>query len=66
MPQTNIVYFRCTKAGLGMAALAERLKARGVRIGPTGPDTARAVTHLDVDDEDIGRAIAALREALAE
>jgi threonine aldolase len=66
MPQTNIVYFRCTKAGLGMAALAERLKARGVRIGPTGPDTARAVTHLDVDDEDIGRAIAALHEALAE
>jgi threonine aldolase len=49
-----------------MAALAERLKARGVRIGPTGPDTARAVTHLDVDDEDIGRAIAALHEALAE
>jgi threonine aldolase len=63
-PQTNIVFFRCTHPHVTMAQLAEALKGRGVLIGPTGPDTARAVTHLDVDGAGIERAISALREAL--
>ena len=64
MPQTNIVFFRCTHPRVTMAQLAEALKERGVLIGPTGADTARAVTHLDVDGAGIGRAISALHEAL--
>jgi hypothetical protein len=35
-----------------------------VLIGPTGPDAARAVTHLDVDGAGIERAIAALHAVL--
>jgi threonine aldolase len=64
MPQTNIVFFRCTHPKRSMAELAEGLKARGVLIGPTGPDAARAVTHLDVDGAGIERAIAALHAVL--
>ena len=64
-PQTNIVFFRCTHPRLPMAQLVEALKARGVLIGAVGADSARAVTHLDVDAAGIERTIAALHEALA-
>jgi threonine aldolase len=64
MPQTNIVFFRCTHPKRSMAELAEGLRQRGVLIGPTGPDAARAVTHLDVDGAGIERAIAALHAVL--
>jgi threonine aldolase len=65
VPETNLVFFRCTHPRLSMAQLAEALKARGVLIGTTGPDSARAATHLDVDAAGIGRAIAALHAVLA-
>jgi len=65
MPQTNIVYFRCTHPKQPMAQLAEALRAKGVLIGVTGPDSARAVTHLDVDRAGIERAASALHAALA-
>jgi threonine aldolase len=64
MPQTNIVFFRCTRRDLPMVRLVKALAGQGVRIGAVGADRARAVTHLDVDDDGIGRAIAALRAAL--
>lgn len=66
MPQTNIVFFRCTHPRLPMQRLVEALAGHGVLIGAVGPDRARAVTHLDVDRPGIERAIAALRAALAE
>ena len=65
MPQTNIVFFRCTHPRLSMAQLAEALKQRGVLIGPSGADRARAVTHLNVDRAGIERAAAALHAELA-
>ena len=65
MPQTNIVFFRCKHPRLPMAQLAEALKQRGVLIGTSGGDSARAVTHLNVDGAGIERAIAALHAALA-
>jgi threonine aldolase len=65
MPQTNIVFFRCTHPRLTMAALVQALAARGVKIGAVGADSARAVTHLDVDAAGIERAIAALHAVLA-
>jgi len=63
-PQTNLVFFRCTHPRLSMAQLVEALKARGVLIGLSGSDAARAVTHLDVDRAGIERAIKTLQEVV--
>ncbi len=57
---TNIVVFDAPDAPAFSAALARR----GVRIGAIGPTRLRAVTHLDVDDDGIDRALAAAREAV--
>jgi threonine aldolase len=40
-----------------VGALAEA----GVRVNATGPHEIRVVTHLDVDDDAVARAVAALR-----
>ena len=64
-PQTNIVFFRSTHPRLSMAQVAAGLREHGVLIGPSGPDTARAVTHLDVDRAGIERAAKALQAVLA-
>jgi threonine aldolase len=54
---TNIVIFEVPgDAGEWCAAL----EAQGVRMGATGPSTVRAVTHLDVDDNGISRALEAI------
>jgi threonine aldolase len=53
--ETNIVVFEVADAPAFCAALEDA----GVRMGPSGPRRVRAVTHLDVDDEGIDRALAA-------
>jgi threonine aldolase len=59
--ETNIVIFGVADA----AGVVARLEAdHGVRMGATARDRVRAVTHLDVDDEGIGRALAAARAVL--
>jgi threonine aldolase len=63
--ETNLVYFDVTAAGLDAEALCRMLLQAGVRMGPMGTHTVRAVTHLDVAAADIETAIAALRAALA-
>ncbi len=55
-PQTNIVLFD-VKPPLTAAALLEKLAQHGVQAAPFGPRTVRMVTHLDVTDEMICRAI---------
>ena len=45
-------------------ALAARLHDRGVWVLPTGPDTLRAVTNLDVSATDLDAAIVVFREVL--
>lgn len=48
--ETNIVQFE-VHPRLGSArALVDRAAARGVIFFPTGPTTARLVTHLEIDD----------------
>jgi threonine aldolase len=42
----------------------ERLAAAGVRLSAAGPGRLRAVTHLDLTDEDVGRACTLVPEAL--
>lgn len=60
--ETNIVIFG-VEASLGSAAdFVARLRERGVWVLATGPQQVRAVTHLDVSDEQIERAITVLRE----
>ena len=59
--ETNIVILELRGALAAPAAVAGLL-ARGVRMGAMGPRTIRAVTHLDVDAEQIERALKAARE----
>jgi threonine aldolase len=54
---TNIVLF----AASDPAALVAACRAEGLLLAPFGPGRVRAVTHRDVDDEGIARALAVLR-----
>ena len=56
---TNIVIFGHADS----AALLAHLEGEGVRAGTIAPGVVRLVTHHDVDDEGIERAIKALASA---
>ena len=58
-PETNMVYVRAAEA----YALQDRLVQRGLLAVAVAPDRLRMVTHLDVDDEGIERAINAFNSA---
>lgn len=64
-PDTNTLRIDVTREGLAAAEVERRLHERGVWILALGADWLRAVTHRDVDDEGIDRAIEALRGAMA-
>jgi threonine aldolase len=55
---SNMVWAAPASVGLTAEAFAKGLRAAGVRVSTVG-DRVRAVTHLDVDDAGIERAIAA-------
>jgi threonine aldolase len=55
---TNFVQIRAEPG------LRERLAERGVRVGGLRPGWLRAVTHLDIGDDDIDAAIPAMQEVL--
>jgi threonine aldolase len=57
--ETNIV---CASAAALPDHLLPALTARGVLAGTIDPDTVRFVTHHDVDDADVERAVDALHE----
>jgi threonine aldolase len=57
--QTNIVRIETADP----RALLGHLHALGVLAVPASATTVRLVTHVDVDDDDIGRAVEALRSA---
>jgi threonine aldolase len=58
-PQTNMVFFNADHGDVIGA-----LERRGVRIGPVG-DRLRAVTHLDVDADDIAHVLVAVEDVLS-
>jgi threonine aldolase len=62
--ETNIVFFDVAGVGLSAKEAVERMKARGVRMGATGPTLIRAVTHLDVSQADVERAVEVAQEVL--
>lgn len=61
--QTNILFFRPSRAGVTAASVADGLKQRGVLVIAMG-DRIRALTHRDVNRADCERAAAALKECL--
>jgi threonine aldolase len=62
--ETNIVVLDLTHTATDAAGLADSCKADGVLVSVLGPRRVRLVTHLDVDDEGIERALSSLRSAL--
>jgi threonine aldolase len=64
-PDTNTLRIDVTREGLPASEIERRLHERGVWILALGPDWLRAVTHRDVDDDGIDRAVEALRAAMA-
>jgi threonine aldolase len=60
--ETNFVQI---DVGAGRAEAIDRMKAEGVLVSTTvHPTVARAVTHLDISDDDIDKAIAAIPRVL--
>ncbi len=62
--ETNIVYFRLAPSAPSPSEVARRLETHGVRIGASGGDRMRAVTHIDIDRAGIDVAIDAMRKVL--
>ncbi len=54
--RTNIVIWRHPER----AKVLDHLTSQGVLAGDLGPDVLRAVTHLDVDDDGLDRAVEAI------
>jgi threonine aldolase len=63
-PETNMVFFDPTPAGIDAPALVAALAERGVRMSEVA-GRIRAVTHLDVDESGIERALATAAEVVA-
>jgi threonine aldolase len=59
--ETNIVVFEVPDA----TEFCRRLEAEGVRMGALDEHEVRAVTHLDVDDAGIERALEAVGSVLS-
>ena len=63
--ETNIVFFDVAGSGKSAAEVAEGLAGFGVRIGAMGETSLRAVTHLDVDREQIEEAAEAVKQVVS-
>ena len=61
--ETNIVIFDLAGV-LDAGAFVARLAEHGVRMSVLGPRTVRAVTHLDIDESGVERAVDAARAVL--
>jgi threonine aldolase len=62
--ETNIVVLDLATAAVDTATLDGICRAEGVYISPLAPRRVRLVTHLDVDDPGIDRALALVTKAL--
>ena len=58
---TNIVIFDCQDTGIDAVQLCEALKPHGIWALDTAPYSVRFVTHCDVDEQGIDRALQVLR-----
>jgi threonine aldolase len=63
-PETNIVMLDFPDPEVSLDGVLETLAAEGILMSRFGPSRLRAVTHLDVDDTGIARALKALAQAM--
>jgi threonine aldolase len=63
-PDTNILMLDVSRPGLDAPAVVQRLAVQGILVTAFTRSRVRAVTHLDVGDDDIDRAARAIRLAL--
>jgi threonine aldolase len=60
--QTNIVVIEIKESGMDVADVLEKLKGKGVLAVPFGKNKIRCVTHLDVNRDDIYKALEAFKQ----
>lgn len=63
--QTTMVFVDVGPSGISAADVEARLRERGTLCLALSPSVIRLVTHLDVDDEGVERAIAAFKAVFA-
>jgi threonine aldolase len=63
--RTNIVPLDFTRAAIDAPGFGAAARAQGVLVSVLGPRTGRLVTHLDLDDAGVDRAIEVLPKILA-
>lgn len=63
-PESNIVMLDLVRERDGADAVIAKLQERGVLVVNFGPKRLRAVTHLDVSEQDIDRAVEVIAEVL--
>ncbi|TDT99109.1 L-threonine aldolase [Azorhizobium sp. AG788] len=63
-PQTNIIQIDVSRSGRDSGAWVQRLEGIGLLTRPWGKQKLRCVTHREIDDAAIERAIAAFAKAL--
>ncbi|HVP58248.1 MAG TPA: low-specificity L-threonine aldolase [bacterium] len=63
--ETNIVVIDVSRTGLDVLDCVARLEHEGVLVVDFGRTRMRAVAHLDIDDADIDRAIAAFKKVFS-
>jgi threonine aldolase len=64
-PETNIVFVELEDPAIDPDHVLRSLASRGIRLSRFGPRRLRAITHLDVDDPGIARALEAFEAALS-
>jgi len=60
--ETNIVVVDISESGFSVTEVLDKMKARGILLVPFGHTLIRAVTHLDVSQEDIETTIQTIHE----
>lgn len=64
--QTNIIVIDVRRSRFSVDECVLLLEKQGVLVVPFGRTTVRAVTHLDIDDEDVERAISVFEQVFSE
>lgn len=64
--QTNIVMFRVTGTHWTLQTFIEAARHKGVNLGELGHGRIRAVTHLGVNESDIGAALCVIADLMAD
>jgi threonine aldolase len=64
-PETNLVFFDTSGAGMTAAEFAARLRPLGVTVSVSDAFRGRACTHLDVDAAAVEEAVGIMRQVVA-